>query len=58
MKSIAFQKRSKEILLHQRANHADQKKQPQKINIHVMTSHYEISGKNYIFSVKTKPSRA
>ena len=25
MKSIAFQKRSKEMLLHQRANHADQK---------------------------------
>ena len=27
MKSIAFQKRSKEMLLHQRANHADQKQQ-------------------------------
>ena len=29
-----------------RTNHADQK-QPQKINMHVMTSQYEIGGKNH-----------
>ena len=26
--------------------------------MHVTTSQYEISGKNHIFSLKTKPSRA
>ena len=45
MKSFAFQKRSKEILLHQRANHADRKQWPQKINMSVMTSQYEIAAK-------------
>ena len=44
--------------MQRRANHADQKKKPHKINIHAMTSQYEISCKNYICSVKTKPSRA
>ena len=40
------------MLLHQRANHADQK-----INMRVMTPWYEISGKNHICSVKTFSSR-
>ena len=47
MKSIAFQKRSKEMLLYQRANHADQKQHPQKINMRVMTS---LSMKSHLLS--------
>ena len=46
------------MLLHQRANHADHKQEPQKINMRVTTSQYEISGKNHICSVKTFSSRA
>ena len=38
MKSLKFQKRSKKMLLHKRADHADQKQQPQKINMRVTTS--------------------
>ena len=34
--------------LYQRANHADQKQQPQKINMHVATSQHETGGKNRI----------
>ena len=53
---------SKEVkektLLHQRANHADHKQWPQKINVCVTTSQCEISGKNHIWSVKTFSSRA
>ena len=46
------------MLLHQRANHADQKK-PQKINLRVMTSQYETSGKNnaHFFSQHVEPAR-
>ena len=47
MKSIAFQKKSKEMLLYQRANHADQKQHPQKINMRVMTS---LSMKSHLLS--------
>ena len=42
------------MLLHQRANHqyyADQKQQPQKINMRVTTSNHETSG-NIVCSVK------
>ena len=46
------------MFLHQRANHADQKQLPRKINVHVTTSQNEITSKNHIFSFKTKPSRA
>ena len=46
------------MLLHLRANHADQKQWPQKINTRITTSQCEISGKNHIWSVKTFPSRA
>ena len=38
MKSLKFQKRSKKMLLHKKADHADQKQQPQKINMRVTTS--------------------
>ena len=37
-RKFTFQKRSKKMLLHQRANHADQKHKPQKINMFVKTS--------------------
>ena len=43
------------MLLHQRANYADQKQWPQEINMHVTTSQFEISSKNHIWSVKTFP---
>ena len=46
------------MLLHQRANHADHKQSPQKINMRVTTFQYKISGKNHICSVKTFSSRA
>ena len=46
------------MLLHQRANHADQKQWPRKINMRVITSQFEISNKNHIWSVKTFSPRA
>ena len=33
------------MLLRQRTNHADQRQEPQKINMRVMTSQYETGGK-------------
>ena len=46
------------MLLHQRANHADQKQWRTKINMRVITSQFEISSKNHIWSVKTFSPRA
>ena len=48
------------MLLHQRANHADQKHKPQKINMLVKTSHYETSYKNNarLLSQNVEPTRA
>ena len=46
------------MFLHQRANYANQKQLPRKINMHVKTSENEITSKDHIFSFKTKPSRA
>ena len=46
------------MLLHQRANHADQKQWLRKINMRVITSQFEICSKNHIWSVKTFSPRA
>ena len=48
------------MLLHQRANHADQKHKPQKINMLLKTSQYETSGKSnaHLLSQNVEPTSA
>ena len=43
------------MFLHLRANDTDQKKQPQKINIHVITSQYEIAEKITFAKLRLHP---
>ena len=59
-RKFTFQKRSKKMLLHQRANYADQKHKPQKINMLFKTSQYETSCKNNarLLSQNEEPTRA
>ena len=53
--SFKFQKRSKKMLLHQRANPANHKQKSQeKINMLIMTSQCETSGKYNILNLLSK----
>ena len=52
-KSVKFQERLKKMPLYQRTNPADQKQNPQKINLHVMNKRQ----KSYLRNQNLEPSR-